>query len=204
MRMGIRAVLSVLLVAGGGFAQVPAGEPYNPEKHPNPILTFVERDDFKPTTYDEARVTADIELLGISADEGSRKDLDMASGAVNKIKILGRNTEVLFYPVVRQTFLLIEGESFILYSFKDPKPDIPSGIVASVLDRHAFTKAKKPEEGRFGLSSPPEQLGIRGSAALLFDDDGELTLFWQDQRASHVATSTVDRQTLFRLVEDLL
>ena len=89
-------------------------------------------------------------------------------------------------------FLLIEGESFILYSFKDPKPDIPSGIVASVLDRHAFTKAKKPEEGRFGLSSPPEQLGIRGSAALLFDNDGELTLFWQDQRASHVATSTVE------------
>ena len=120
MRMGIRAVLSVLLVAGGGFAQVPAGEPYNPEKHPNPILTFVERDDFKPTTYDEARVTADIELLGISADEGSRKDLDMASGAVDEIKILGRNTEVLFYPVVRQSFLLIEGESFILYSFKDP------------------------------------------------------------------------------------
>ena len=123
---------------------------------------------------------------------------------MDEVKILGRDTEVLFYPVVRQTFRLKEGGSFILYSFRDPKPDIPSSIVASILIQHAFTKTKKPEEGRFGLSPPPEQLEIRGSRALLFDNEGVLTLFWQDQQASHVVVSEIDRQTLFRLVEDLL
>jgi hypothetical protein len=112
--------------------------------------------------------------------------------------------------------------TFLLYSFKDPRPTgIDSEILAAVLNEHAFRPNDKPEESRFGTAFGPEQLEIRGSEALLFDetgeddenveniqndaaeDEGELTLFWQDERASHVAVVRMSRQRLFRVVGDL-
>ena len=60
-----------MLINLAGFAQVPAGHPYQAEKHPNPILTFVGNDDFESTIYEEARESGGVELLGLSADEGT-------------------------------------------------------------------------------------------------------------------------------------
>ena len=187
-----------------GLAQVPAGPPYDPEVHPNPIVTFSINTDFMPTSFADALDAAGIELLGLSSAEGSRQDTAITPGSVSKVKILGRDVETLFYPVVRQRFELTDGSALTLYSFRNPKPDIPSQYLASVLNEHAFRPEDKPEESRFGGSSRPEQLEFLGSLALLFDNDGELTLFWQNEVASHVADARIDPDRLFRLLEDLL
>ena len=200
--------VSAISLSLSGFTQIPAGPPYQPGTHSNPIVSFATADDFKPSTYDEARNQADLDLLGLSASEGTRESISITESYVDEIKILGSDVDVLFYPVVRQTFRLVDGDEFLLYSFKDPRPTgIPSSILASVLNEHAFRPDRKPEESRFGPGERPEQLEIRGSAALLFDDSengGNLTLFWQDEIASHVAVAKVSRQRMFRIVEDLL
>ena len=196
--------LCVLGAVVAASAQVPAGDPFEAKKHPNPIVTFVESKHFKPTDYNTARDRADIELLGLSRDEGHRESVEITRSDARKLKILGRKTEVLFFPVVKQNFRLAEEGLLVLYSFKDPRPDIPSEYRVSILNEHAFREHKKPKDGRFGLSNPPERLGIRGSAALLFDNDGELTLFWQDRGVSHIASGSMSREMLFWLVEDLL
>ena len=157
-----------------------------------------------PSVYEAAVEDAGIELLGLSSDEGSRESLEITSGRVDEVKILGRDTETLFYPVVRQHFQLHDGEALTLYSFRNPKPDIPARFLISALNQHAFAPEDDPEKSRFGASARPEELGILGSPALLFDNEGELTLFWQDSNASHVVDSTIAIGTLLRLVEDLL
>ncbi len=202
--MILRALLAILCMTLVSFGQVPVGDPFDAKKHPNPIVTFVENDEFKPTTYDTARARASIELMGLSQDDGIRASMEMAPGDARKVKILGRKTETLFYPVVRQTFNLTDGESFVLYSFKDPRPDISSEYRVSMLNEHAFKEEKKVKDRRFGVSPPPEKMEIRGSPALLFDNDGELILFWQGRRVAHVAVAVIDREELFRLVRDLL
>ena len=199
-----RVLFFIFTMTVGGFAQVPVGDPYDENKHPNPIVTFVEIGDFKPSTYDTARARASIELMGLSQDEGQRESLEITESDAREVKILGKKTETLFYPVVRQTFTLTGGDSFVLYSFKDPRPDVPSEYRVSMLNEHAFKDEKKEKDRRFGASSPPEKLEIRGSPALLFDNDGELVLFWQGRRVAHVAVSSIDRETLFRLVDNLL
>lgn len=200
----MRAALLMLCVATTTLGQVTPGAPYEPSKHPNPILTFVEPDDFAPTTHQEATTSAGIDLLGLSSTEGSRDALSIASRRVEEIKIVGRRTEVLFHPTVRQEFALSGGGTMVLYSFKVPKTDFPSEYEESALNEHAFRDDKDPLKRRFGPSTPPEKTEIRGSPALLFDNDGELTLFWIEGGTSHVAVSNVDRRTLFHLVEDLL
>ena len=200
--------VSITLIYLPGFTQIPAGPPYKPGTHPNPIVSFVEEDDFKPATFTEAAEQADLDLLGLSASEGTLKEISITASFVDEIKILGNDTHVLFYPVVQQTFKLVDGIELTLYSFKDPRPTgIAASILASVLNEHAFRSNDKPDESRFGPSEGPEQLEIRNSTALLFDNanhDGRLTLFWQDERASHVAVALISRQRMFRIVEDLL
>lgn len=187
-----------------GFSQVPAGPPFDSDIHPNPIVTFVQKAEFMPTTYEAAVEDAGIELLGLSSNEGSRESLEITSGRVDEVKILRRDTETLFYPVVRQHFQLHDGETLTLYSFRNPKPDIPARFLISALNQHAFAPEDDPEKSRFGDSARPEELAILGSPALLFDNEGELTLFWQDSNASHVVDSTIEIGALLRLVEDLL
>jgi hypothetical protein len=202
--MLMRAALLILCVATSNLGQITPGPPYEPDTHPNPILTFLEPDDFSPTTYQGATDTADIDLLGLFSSAGSRQALAIAVGRVHKIKILGRNTAVLFYPTVRQKFGLSGDGTMVLYSFKSPKPDIPPKYVESVLNEHVFRDEKDPRKRRFGPSTPAEKTEIRGVPALLFDNDGTLTLFWIGDGKSHVAVSSVDRNVLFRMVEDLL
>ncbi len=209
-RLLIITALSVSF-AGSGlsvFSQVPAGPSYKSGTHLNPIVTFVTDNDFSPLTYEEARQKAGIDLLGLSSNQGVRESIDATESFVDRIEILGRNTDVLFYPVVRQTFRLMDEEILVLYSFRDPNPtDIPSDLLAGILTEFAFRPTDKPEQSRFGDSAGPEQLDIRGSAGLLFDEAGtsdEIVLFWQDELASHVAVAPVSRERMFRIVTDLL
>src|SRR3989442_341808 len=63
-----------------------------------------------------------------------------------------------------------------------------------------FVEAK---EMRFG-GTAPEQLEIRGARGLLFDKEGQITIYWQEEGVGHVAMASLARQELFRVVDDLL
>jgi hypothetical protein len=197
-------VFGLLALCARGFAQVPPGVPYDASKHPNPIVTYVSKSSFQAATYEEAKDIADIELIGLSQEEGRRESIEMAQPTLKKVKVGPRDVDVTFYPVIRQVFRLADGGAFTLHSFKFPRTAIPPQIAAQVLNEAAFLKTKKPEDARFGLAPLPEMLDIRGSEALLFDIDGELTVFWTEDGVVHTATAKIPQKDLFRLVEDLL
>ena len=197
--------LFALLFSSVAAAQTPPpGVPFDASKHPNPIVTFVEEKDFKPVTYDKAKADAGIELLGLSQDEGKRGSVELADGRLAKnMSILNFRTDVTFYPVVRQKFRLANGSDLILYSFRFPKVTLPREYARKILNEAAIEKKKKPSEMRFG-GTAPEQLDIRGARGLLFDKDGQITVYWQEEGVGHVAMASLARQELFRVVDDLL
>ena len=182
----------------------PPGAPFDASKHPNPIVTFVEEKDFKPVTYDKAKADAGIDLLGLSQDEGKRGSVELADGRLAKnMSILNFRRDVTFYPVVRQKFRLANGSDLVLYSFRFPKVTLPREYARMILNEAAIEKKKKPSEMRFG-GTAPEQLEIRGARGLLFDKDGQITIYWQEEGFGHVAMASLGRQELFRVVDDLL
>ena len=195
------------ILAGGilAFGQTPPpGTPFDVSKHPNPIITFVDAKDFKPAPSDQVRKESGIELLGISQEEGKRESLDIADGRfVKNMSILGIRTDVTFYPVVRQKFMLKQAGELVLYSFRFPKVALPQDFTRIVLNEAALEKKKKPAEMRFG-GAKPEVLEIRGARGLLFENDGSLTVYWQEQGVGHTATASMTRQMLFEIIEDLL
>jgi len=197
--------LFALLFSSVAAAQTPPpGVPFDASKHPNPIVTFVEEKDFKLVTYDKAKADAGIELLGLSQDEGKRGSVELADGRLAKnMSILNFRTDVTFYPVVRQKFRLANGSDLILYSFRFPKVTLPREYARKILNEAAIEKKKKPSEMRFG-GTAPEQLEIRGARGLLFDKDGQITVYWQEEGVGHVAMASLERQELFRVVDDLL
>ena len=202
-----RIVIFLLLLmfsAGAGAQTPPPGSPFDASRHPNPIVTFVEEKDFKPVTYDKAKTDAGIELLGLSQDEGKRGSVEIADGRfVKNMSILSFRTDVTFYPVVRQKFTLAKGSDLVLYSFKFPRVTLPREYARIILNEAAVEKKKKPNEMRFG-GNGPEQLEIRGARGLLFDKDGQLTVYWQEEGVGHVAMGSLARQELFRVIDDLL
>jgi hypothetical protein len=187
------------------FAQTPPpGAPFDASKHPNPIITFVETKDFKSITPGQIKEQSGIELLGISQDEGKRDSIEIADGRfVKNMSILGGRTDVTFYPVVRQKFALNGKGDLVLYSFRFPKVALPPDFARIVLNEAALERKKKPSEMRFG-GAKPETLEIRGARALLFESDGQITVYWQEQGIGHTATATLPRQDLFQIIEDLL
>jgi hypothetical protein len=56
---------------------------------------------------------------------------------------------------------------------------------------------------RFG-GTAPEVLEIRRTEGLLFEKDGKITVYWEERGVGHTATSTLAREELFRIIEDLL
>jgi hypothetical protein len=200
----IPMIVLLVLLTVPALAQVPPGLPYDKAKHPNAIVTYVTNADFKTSTYTDARDLSDIELLGLSQDEARRDSIQVAQTTLKRVKIGGRDFDVTFYPVVRQVFTLTDGNRFVLHSFKFPRVPFPRQLAEQILNEAALMKMRRPEEGRFGLSPAPEQLEIRGAAAFLFDDEGELTLFWTEGGAAHTVTAKIPQSELFRLVEDLL
>jgi hypothetical protein len=183
----------------------PPGVPYDPARHPNPIITFVEEKDFKDAEYAQVQKDAGIEILGLSQSEGKRDALAIAPGRfVKNMTIIGNiRSDVTFYPVVRQTFKLTAGGDLLLHSFKFPRVSLPANFGRAVLNEAAVEKKKKPSEMRFG-GVPPEVLEVRGTEGLLFDKDGKITVYWEERGVGHTATSTLRREELFRIIEDLL
>jgi hypothetical protein len=182
------------------LVQITPGVPFDASKHPNPIVTYVGSNDFKPATYEDVEKRSEIELIGLSRQEGQRIGLEMADAGKQKIEIMRRDVEVMYYPVVRQKYTLTGGGEFILYAFRNPKSPVPPEILNGV----AFQETKKPEDGRFGLAPKPERLDVRGEPGLLFDKNGELTVFWQEEGVTYVAAGKLAREEMFRLIEDLL
>jgi hypothetical protein len=204
-----RAATFLILVVGAttAFAQAPPpGVPYDANKHPNPIITYVEEKDFKATTPEQIRKDAGIELLGLSQDEAKREALEMADGRfVKNVAILNLRSDVTYYPVIRQKFKLAAGSDVVMYSFRFPKValPIPPNFTQIVLNEAAVERKKKPSEMRFG-GEKPETFGIRGSPALLFEKDGQTTVYWQEEGVGHTVTSRLPRKELFNVIEDLL
>lgn len=202
----IATFLPILLVANVAAAQVPPpGDPFDAARHPNPIITFVESKDFKPIEYDKAKRDAGIDVLGLSQPEGKPESLEMADGKfVKNMSIIGRlRTDATFYPVLRQTFKLSNGNTMVLHSFRFPKVALPPEFARFVLNEASVQTKKKPSEMRFG-GRAPEQLDIRGTRGLLFENDGEITIYWEEDGVGHTVTSKLPRKELFRIVEDLL
>jgi hypothetical protein len=198
-------VAAVLAGPAMGFAQTPPpGVPFDAAKHPNPIITFVELKDFRTDPPDQTRKESGIDLLGISRDEGKLESMEIADGRfVKNMSILGIRTDVTFYPVVRQKFKLSEGADLVLYSFRFPKVALPRDFTRIVLNEAAVEKKKKPSEMRFG-GAKPEMLEIRGALALLFENDRQTTVYWQEDGVGHTATASLPRKELFEIIEDLL
>jgi hypothetical protein len=183
----------------------PPGPPFDADKHPNPIVTYVETKDFKALSPDQVKSQAGIDLLGFSQDQAKRESLEIADGRyVKSMTILGFRTEVTFYPVVRQTFKLKDGGAeIVMYSFRFPKVALPPEFTRIVLNEAAVEKKKKPAEMRFG-GQKPETFSIRGAGALYFEKDGQLTVYWQEEGVAHTITANLPRNELFSIIEDLL
>lgn len=199
-------VVFVLVCTRLAAAQTPPpGPPFDASKHPNPIITWVESKDFKSIPSDQVKKEAGIELIGISQDEGKRESLEIADGRfVKNMPILSVRTDVTFYSVVRQKFMLKDVGELVLYSFKFPRVALPQDFSRIVLNEAALEKKKKPAEMRFG-GAKPEVLDIRGARALLFENEGgSLTVYWQEQGVGHTATASLPRKELFEIIEDLL
>jgi len=208
MAVMIRTItfLLAVLASTAAFAQVPPpGSPYDSARHSNPIITFVDKKDFSSSGYEQAKKAAGIELLGLSQSEGKRESVEIADGKfVKNMPILGGfKTDVTFYPVVRQKFKLAGGSDLLLESFRFPKVALPRAFAAFVLTEATTQTKKKPSEMRFG-GNAPEQLDIRGTQGLLFEKDGQITVYWQEDGVGHTATASLPRQELFRVIEDLL
>ncbi len=198
--------LVVTLAAAVASAQIPPpGAPFDPSRHPNAIITFVENKDFRAVSPEAAKKDAVIDLLGLSQPRGKRESVAIADGKyVKNMAILSIRSDVTFYPVVRQKFKITDGSDLVLHSFKFPRiSGLPRDFAQFVLHEAATEKKKKPSEMRFG-GAAPEQLEIRGIPGLLFEKDGEITIYWVEEGVAHTATSSLPRRELFSVVEDLL
>ena len=205
MRRTVSFLVLLFVLAPAAFAQLPTpGDSYDPAKHENPIITFVESKDFKPSTYNEATKSADLTLLGLSKEEGTLDRIAIAEVGIKKVDVLQHRMDVTFNPVVRQTFKLVEGGEMVLHSFKTPKLPLPRELQDALLQEALASVKKKPSERRFGPAGAPEQLALRGTRALLFDRDGDLTIAWQEEGVTYTAEAKVPRKSFFRLLSDLL
>jgi len=72
-------VLILVLGAAVAYSQVPAGVPYDPKKHPNPIVTWIEQKDFQKVPFAEASGKVGVELMSLSRDEGERTSVELAT-----------------------------------------------------------------------------------------------------------------------------
>jgi hypothetical protein len=204
----IAIFVAAVALASPAFGQmqseVPLGANYDPEKHVNPVITYVEAKDFKPSTYNDARMAAGIALMGLSKETGSLEKVDLADLAGKTPKDLPVRIEANFYPVVRQTFKLKEGGDFILHSFKPPRIQRPNQPMSESGMGFPFPRRRDPKDKRFGPASLPEELEVRGRPGLIFDQDGTLTVAWQEEGVYYTATAKLSRKDLFRVLDDLL
>jgi hypothetical protein len=184
------------------LAQVPAGVPFNPSKHPNPIVTWVEEKTFKPATFAAAVAAVGVDTMSLSQEQGRRESVELAtpSPARQKIRMAGEDVEVTFYPVMRQNYKLKSGHSFVLYTFRFPR----ALTSADVLNMVAFGRPARGTTPRFGLLPVPDRVEIRGNPGLYFDNAKERTVYWFELGAAHSATTDASKDELYEVLDDLL
>ena len=208
LKIGVMAKLTSLvawiLVLGAvrAVAQVPAGVPYDPKKHPNPIVTWVEQKDFKMVPFAEASEKVGVELMSLSRDEGERTSVELATPTPDrqKIRSYGAEYEATFYPVMRQIYKLKSGSTFMLYTFRFPR----AMTSADFLNMTAFEKPPRGITPRFGSSPLPDQLDIRGGPGLYFDNGKSRTIYWFELGAGYSVTTNASKEELFKVLGDLL
>jgi len=195
-------VLILVLGAAVAYSQVPAGVPYDPKKHPNPIVTWIEQKDFQKVPFAEASGKVGVELMSLSRDEGERTSVELATppSARQKIRSYGEEYEATFYPVMRQTYKLKSGSTFLIYTFRFPR----AMTTADFLNMTAFGKPPRGITPRFGSSPLPDQIDIRGVPGLYFDDGKKRTIYWFELGAGYAVTTDAPKEELFRVLEDLL
>jgi hypothetical protein len=203
VRQALRVTtIAILCVATTLLAQVPAGAPFNPSKHPNPIVTWVQEKDFKKTTFSAAVAAVGVDTMTLSSDQGQRESVELAtpSPARQKVRMAGYDVEVTFYPVMRQKYRLKSGHSLSLYTFRFPR----AATTADLLNDAAFGRAQRGETPRFGTLKVPDRIEIRDNAGLYFEGAKERTAYWFELRASHSATTDAPKEEFFRVLDDLL
>jgi hypothetical protein len=184
------------------LAQVPAGIPFNPSKHSNPIVTWVEDKNFKPATFSAAVAAVGVDTMSLSQDEGRRESVELASPspARQRVRLAGEDVEVTFYPVMRQNYKLKSGHSFVLYTFRFPR----ALTSADVLNAAAFGRQIRGATPRFGSLPVPDRIEIRGNPGLYFDSPKQRTVYWFELGAAHTATTDASKDEFFEVLEDLL
>jgi len=185
------------------IAQVPAGVPYDVKKHPNPIVTWVNEKDFRPATFADAANTVGVELMSLSKEQGERISVEIAiptSSRQQKVRTMGAEYEVTFYPVMRQTYKLKSGNTFILYTFRFPR----ALTTADFLNRAAFGPWPRGETPRFGPMKLPDRMEIRGRPGLYFDDNTRRFAYWFELGSGFSVTSNAPRDEFFKVIGDLL
>jgi hypothetical protein len=184
------------------LAQVPAGVSFDPTKHPNPVVTWVQETDFKPSTFSVAAEAVGVELVSLSQEQGQRLSVELASPAQGRqrIRIAGEDVEVTFYPVMRQNYKLKSGHTFVLYSFRFPR----AVTTAEMLNQAAFGRPPRGATPRFGSLAVPDRIEIRNQPGLFFDDGKKRHVYWFERGTGHSATSEAERDELFRVLDDLL
>jgi hypothetical protein len=190
------------LTALAAVAQVPAGVPYDPSKHPNPIVTWVNARDFKKVSFSEAAEQVGVELMSLSRDQADRESVELAipSPARQKVRIVGREFEATFYPVMRQNYKLKSGSAFSLYTFRFPR----ALTTADFLNEVAFAKPPRGTVPRFGSLPVPDRIEIRGNPGLYFDDPMRRTVYWFELGAGFSVTTDASKDELFKVLDDLL
>src|SRR5262245_37831041 len=190
------------LTALAAVAQVPAGVPYDPAKHPNPIVTWVTAKDFKKVPFAEAADQVGVELMSLSRDQADRESVELAvpTPARQKVRIVGREFEATFYPVMRQNYKLKSGSSFSLYTFRFPR----ALTTADFLNEAAFARPPRGTVPRFGSLPVPDRIEIRGNPGLYFDDPMQRTIYWFELGAGYSVTTSASKDELFKVLDDLL
>lgn len=196
------SISALLLTTTFAFAQVPAGAPYDPGKHPNPIVTWVTEKDFRKTPFLEAADKAGVELMSLSREQADRTAVEVAvpSSPRQRLRYGGEQFEVTFYPVVRQTYMLKSGKTFLLYTFRFPR----ALTTADVLNDAAFRRPRPGATPRFGSLTLPDRIDIRDAPGLYFDDGKRRTVYWYELGAGYSVTTDADKDELFKVLDDLL
>jgi hypothetical protein len=204
MTSRIRITARVLLcgIASTLLAQVPAGIPFNPSKHPNPIVTWVEEKNFKTAAFSEAVAAVGVDTMSLSKDQGQRESVELASPspARQRIRLAGEEVDVTFYPVMRQNYKLKSGHSFVLYTFRFPR----ALTSADVLNQAAFGRPIRGATPRFGSLRVPDRIEVRGNPGLYFEDPKQRSVYWFELGAAHSATTDASKDEFFDVLEDLL
>ena len=192
----------ILMASGLVLAQVPAGVPFEAEKHPNPIVTWVAEKDFKPTSFREASEQVGFEVMGLSRDVAERLSIEIAVPANprQRLRLVNEQFEVTFYPVMRQNYRLKSGKSFQLYTFRFPR----ALTSADVLNQAAFGRPPRGAVPRFGTLPLPDRIEIRDVPGLYFDEGKRRTIYWFELGAGYSVTTEAERDELFEVLEDLL